>query len=393
MTNTKKTALPELTSGDLEKIKRCATKKSFEKDEVIFSEGDEADNMYFIESGKLSVVIQKFTVKETVATLEAGNCVGEMVFFNGEKRSASVIAQTDGVLLEVNQSTFIRLLSEDEELASRVKLIVEARNSSLAVKETLIDDHATGSDVKFHLGIKGDPSLRESAFMRERYESPVDPILPQLQLTLYELLTNRCVYEVLIHFNSGEVLVKSIFNPFVDDIHPASKLISKAYINRHFPLIDYDEKIGMVKRMMMHMSEDRCMDNLDDITRSMLEMSYKSWNPLKPKEIAHTVSRLLSLRNIPDFYMRNFTISMIRDSIRLQFNCDGTHLLDGKSYQEFLKDNLIEDDEPFEVDRRNSSRRNMASDLDDLKTTYTDRRSPPGRRQEDWEALYQALSI
>jgi hypothetical protein len=393
MTNTNEAAFPELTSEDLEKIKQCATKKSFEKDEVIFSEGDEADNMYFIESGKLSVVIQKFTIKETVATLEAGNCVGEMVFFNGDKRSASVIAQTEGVLLVVNQTNFMRLLSEDEELASRVKLIVEARNNILAAKETLVDDHTTGNDVKFHLGIKGDPSLRESAFMRERYESTVDPILPQLQLTLYELLANRCVYEVLIHFNSGEVLVKSIFNPFVDEIHQASKLISKAYINRHFPLVDYDEKIGMIKRMMMHISEDSCMDNLDDITRSMLEISYKSWNPLKPKEIAQTVSKLLSLRTIQDFYLRNFTISMVRDSIRLQFNCDGTHLLDGEAYQEFLKDNLIDDDELFEVDRRNSSRRNVASDLEELKMTYTDRRSPPGRRKEDWEVLYQALNV
>jgi hypothetical protein len=388
MTRTNDISPLELTSDDLEKIKQCAAKKSFKRDEVIFSEGDEADNMYFIESGKLSVVIQKFTIQETVASLEAGNCVGEMVFFNGEKRSASVIAQTDGILLVVNQASFMKLLSDDEELTSRVKLIVEARNNNLAVKETLINDHTSGNNVKFHLGIKGDPSMRETAFMRERYESTVDALLPQLQLTLYELLTNRCVYEVLIHFNSGEVLVKSIFNPFVDDIHQASKLISKAYINRHFPLVDYDEKIGMVERMMIHMSGDHCMDNLDDITRDMLETSYKSWKPLKPKEIAHTVSRLLSLRNIPDFYLRNFTISMIRDSIRLQFNCDGTHLLDGKSYQEFLKDNLIEEDEPFEMDRRNGNRRNQASDLVPLKTTYTDRRSPPGRRQEDWDTLY-----
>ena len=66
MISTNKAVVPELTSEDLQKIKQCATKKSFEKDEVIFSEGDEADNMYFIESGKLSVVIQKFTVKETL---------------------------------------------------------------------------------------------------------------------------------------------------------------------------------------------------------------------------------------------------------------------------------------------------------------------------------------
>jgi CRP-like cAMP-binding protein len=380
----------ELTSKDLKKIKQCAAKKSFWKDEIIFSEGDIADNMYFIESGNLSVVIQKFTKQETVALLEAGNFVGEMVFFNGEKRSATVIAQTDGVLLVVNKASFLKLLSDDEELASRIKLIVEKRNRYLAEKETVIDDHTSSTDGQFHLGIKGDPSMRESAFMRERYESMVDDVLPQLQPILYDLLINRCAYEVLIHFNSGEVLVKSIFNPFMDDIHQATKLISKAYINRHFPLVDYTEKIKMVGRILNHLSEDHCINNLDEITRGQLETTYKSWNPLKPKEIADTVSKLLSLRKIPDFYLRNLTISMIRDSIRLQFNCDGTHLLDGKSYQEFLKNNLMEEDEPFEVDRRNkNNRRNTASDLMHLKTNYIDRRSPPGRRQKDWDTLHQ----
>jgi len=393
MTNKTETAIPDLSSEDLETIKQCAASKSYKKDEVIFSEGDEADNMYFIESGTLSVTIQKFTAQQTVALLEAGDCVGEMSFFNGEKRSASVIAKTDAILLVVNRDIFMKLLSDDEELAFRIRTIIEARNSDLAVKENVIDDHISGSNEKFHLGIKGDPSLRESAFMRKRYESTVDRILPLLQLSLYDMLVNRCIYEVLIHFNSGEVLVKSIFNPFVDDIHQASKLVSKAYINRHFPPLDYNEKVNAIRRMMDHISGDDCMSNLDNITKNKLDMFYKSWNPLKPKEIAQTVSRLLSLRNIPDFYLRNFTISMIRDSIRLQFNCDGTHLLDGKSYQEFLQNNLIDGDEVFELDRRKNNRRNPENESIGFAKPFTDRRSPPGRRKEDWEKLYETLSV
>ena len=391
MTSTTDTTALELANEDLEKIKQCATQQSFKEDEVIFSEGDEADNMYFIDSGVLSVVIQKFTQQQTVDSLKAGDCFGEMAFINGEKRSASVIAITDGDLLVVDRTSFMDLLSTDGELAARIMTMVEVRNHNLATKETMIDDHTSGSSEKFHLGIKGDPSLRESAFMRERYESVVDGVLPQLQPALYDLLMNRCVYEVLIHFNSGEVLIKSVFNPFVDEIHPVTKLISKAYVNRHFPLVEYDEKIKIVKRMMAHLSTDPGLDNLDDINRGKLEMTYKSWNPLKPKDLANTVSRLFSLRNIPDFYLRNFTISMIRDSIRLQFNCDGTHLLDSESYQEFLKNNLIEDDEPFEVDRRKTSRREQVTDPVYLETS-SDRRRPPGRRQEDWDALYQALN-
>jgi len=393
MITTNQPTVSELSSEDLERVKQYATRKSFRKDDIIFSEGDEADNMYFIESGVLSVMIQKFTVQEKVALLKAGDCVGEMSFLNGEKRSATVIAQSDGMLLLVSRATFMRVLLDNEELELHVRKIIEARNRDLAKKETLVDDHTSGNSEKFQLGIKGDPSLRESAFMRTRYESVVDRILPLLQLSLYDLLVNRCVYEVLIHFNSGEVLVKSIYNPFIDDIHQATKLTSKAYINRHFPQVDYQQKIEIIQRMMNHISSDDCISNLDDFARSKMEMFYKSWKPLKPREIAQTVSKLISLRNIPDFYLRNFTISMIRDSIRLQFNCDGTHLLDGKTYQEFLQQNLVEGDDVFEVDRRKTNRRNASSKLAKLQSPFTDRRNPPGRRQEDWDKLYETLSV
>jgi len=392
MTSANQSAASVLREEDLEKFKHYASKISFNKDAIIFAEGDEPAYLYFIETGMLAVSIQKFTVQETVALLREGDCVGEMSFFNGEKRAATVTAKTDATLLAVSRETFMELLSKDEDLELRVRNIIDARTRDLARKEAVIDDHTAGKTVNFQMGIKGDPSLRESAFMRKRYESVVDGILPLLQLSLYDLLVNRCVYEILIHFNSGEVLVKSVFNPFIDDIHPATKLTSKAYINRHFPRVDYDKKIDAIRRMMNHISKDSCMSTLDTITRNKMEMFYKSWKPLTPKEIAQTVSRLLSLRNIPDFYLRNFTISMIRDSIRLQFNCDGTHLLDGKSYQEFLKNNLIEGYEAFEIDRRKSNRRNPSGDRA-AKLPFQDRRNPPGRRQEDWDTLYDSLSV
>jgi len=365
-----------LTGDDLDKINQYATKKSFLKGEVIFSEGDEADCMYYIESGELSVGIQKFTQQETVSSMKAGDFVGEMAFINGENRSATVTAQTDCILLVISRAAFTELLSEDKELASRINAIVESRNNELADKENLIDniDHSKS----FHLGIKGDPSLRESAFIRERYESVVDKILPQLQSALYELLVNRCIYEVLIHFNSGEVLMKSIFNPLVDEIYPATKLVSKAYINRHFPKVDYNEKIDIARRLMGYLSGDPGLDKLDEINRNRLAMSFKSWVPLEQKDIANTISKLRALRNIPDFYLRNFTISMIRDSIRLQFNCDGTHLLDSESYQVFLRNNLMEENGLPEVDRRKVNRRVSSM------VVSSDRRCPPGRRDEDW---------
>lgn len=52
------------------------------------------------------------------------------------------------------------------------------------------------------------------------------------------------------------------------------------------------------------------------------------------------IDKLPVLRNIPDFYLRNMGISITRDTIRMQFNCDGTHIISTKDYNQFLADNI-----------------------------------------------------
>jgi hypothetical protein len=69
-------------------------------------------------------------------------------------------------------------------------------------------------------------------------------------------------------------------------------------------------------------------------------MYYTNWKPITEDEISNTLSQLPTLRGIPNFYLRNFTISMTRNAIRLQFNCDGTHFVSSKDYQQFIDDYL-----------------------------------------------------
>jgi CRP-like cAMP-binding protein len=100
----KESAFHDLTADDFDKIRALASPKRFRKDELVFSEGDVADNIYFIESGKVSVRIQKFADQEEIATLGPGEYFGEMAFFDNGKRNASIIALTDANLLSVSSS-------------------------------------------------------------------------------------------------------------------------------------------------------------------------------------------------------------------------------------------------------------------------------------------------
>lgn len=387
----KKDSPLELDAEDFQKIKALGSERVFAPGAVIFSEGDDAEYIYFLESGEVSIQIQKFTKQEEICQLGPGTEFGEMAFFSGGKRSATAVATTDVLVFLVDRASFLGFLAKDKVISEKVKALVHARNIDLASHEDLFSD-LEGDGAHLRIGIKGDPSLRESAFFRERYESVVDGILPILQANLADLLLNRNVCEVMIHFNSGEVLIKSIFDPFTHEVHPATKLVDRAYIMRHFPLINYKEKTAMIKSLYNVIARDSRMEAMVDDIKLPLQDAHDKWEPLTPKKIVGTISKLVLLRNIPDFYLRNFTMGTVRNSIRIQFNCDGTHILDADGYQEFLEKNLMDDDMVVytkDNERRQRQRRalRVASSLEE----FFERRSPPGRRQEDWEQLIASL--
>jgi len=329
----------DLSPRELEQIKSQATRKHFKKGEVIFKEGDEADFIYFIESGEVGISVQKFTREEEVSTLGPGDYFGEMAVLYKNRRTATVVAREDTELLTIEHADFMKLMVTHPVLALRINEILANRNEELILKESLVDNIGLKGR-GLHVSIKGDPSLRESAFSRERYESPVDRILPELQPALIELLTRHSVYQVFIGFNSGEIRTLSIFDPFYEQIHQASKLLDPAYINRHFPEIPYEEKSRMVKDIYHYLEHSKYFSSLPTHLKKVLGNYYDKWEPVSVADIEKTISKLKTLRDIPDFYLRNFTISMTRDAIRMQFNCDGTHIVNSEDYDRFLQENV-----------------------------------------------------
>ncbi|GMQ90799.1 MAG: hypothetical protein BMS9Abin11_0103 [Gammaproteobacteria bacterium] len=336
----KESVFEELSSNDFAKIKANAETRHYSKDDTIFSEGDSVDYIYFIESGRVSIRIQKFTEQEEICSLGPSEYFGEMAVFYRDRRTATAIAASDSALLRVDKNTFLEIVRNDESIGANISKILSKRNEELILKEKLIE--STGIKGKtFHVSIKGDPSIRESTFTRERYESIVDKVLPELSPMLIELLLNRCVYEIFIHFNSGEIRVSSVFNPFSEEIHQANKLTDEAYIDRHFPKIAYQEKVEIIKRYFGSMANEQHYLALDDRFKTAHGNYYKNWEPVPPEEIRDVLSSLSVLRSLEDFYLRNFTISMTREAMRMQFNCDGTHFVSADDYRKFLQQNLI----------------------------------------------------
>ena len=190
------------------------------------------------------------------------------------------------------------------------------------------------------IGIKGDPSLRESATMRERHKSSVDVFFEQLEPQLEELLLNRGIYRLFIGFNSGEVRTNSIFDPLRQEIHEAEKLADGTYLDRHFPAIDYTEKVDLMRKLYETLRASEQYNSMPEYWKNILNRRSDNWQPLEPENIPGILSTVSALRDVPEYYLRNITICIVQGIVRMQFNCDGTQIIDAHNFKQFLEDNL-----------------------------------------------------
>ncbi|MBW1705597.1 MAG: protein kinase [Deltaproteobacteria bacterium] len=74
---------------------------------VVVSEGEISDTFYVILSGKLKIM----KGDEKIALIGDGECFGEMAYIAGQARFATVVADTDCILMELNP-TFMERLSK-----------------------------------------------------------------------------------------------------------------------------------------------------------------------------------------------------------------------------------------------------------------------------------------
>jgi MFS family permease len=90
--------------------------------EAVVRQGEPADRFYMIESGSFAVTIQDAPSAEprVVRQLGPNEVFGELGLLNRSPRTATVTAETDGVLLALSGRDFLRLVGAGGELRSRL---------------------------------------------------------------------------------------------------------------------------------------------------------------------------------------------------------------------------------------------------------------------------------
>ncbi len=209
----------------------------------------------------------------------------------------------------------------------------------LILQESIVSAAGLNSE-QVLIGIKGDPSLRESAPLRKRYDSKVDNLFDQLEPNLEDIMINRGIYRIFVGFNSGEIRTNSVFDPLRQEIHDAEKISDKNYIDRHFPKIRYEDKIALMRELYSALRTSEHYQQIPNYWQNILNRRSKSWRPLEVENIPNILSTVRKLRDLDEYYLRNITICIVQGIVRMQFNCDGTQIIDAHNFKHFLEENV-----------------------------------------------------
>ena len=92
----------DLTTKELELVTGIAKQTSFNHGDEVFAELDDATSLYVVKFGSVKIAHSMRDERIDLAVLASGSHFGEMAFFDGEKRSATVVVneKTDLVCLD-----------------------------------------------------------------------------------------------------------------------------------------------------------------------------------------------------------------------------------------------------------------------------------------------------
>lgn len=117
-----KGVLPEDIHGLLQKCDR----RDLAADELLLSPDEKNEYVFIVLSGSLNVHVGSVSTP-AVATMETGECVGEMSIIEDRDPSAYVIGAEDSHLLVIHQSTLWDMVNASHEFAKNLLIVLSER--------------------------------------------------------------------------------------------------------------------------------------------------------------------------------------------------------------------------------------------------------------------------
>jgi len=129
----------------LAKVGAGKTVTEFRKNQRVFSQGDVADAVFYIQKGKVKLTVMSEQGKEAVvAILEPGQFFGEGCMNGHPMRIATTTAMEDCVITEITKAAMIAALHDEPAFSELFMAYLLTRNSR--IEEDLIDQLFNSSE-------------------------------------------------------------------------------------------------------------------------------------------------------------------------------------------------------------------------------------------------------
>ena len=140
-----KRRLPFDPKSFLAKVGEGRTISKYRKDQVVFSQGDLADAVFYIQKGKVKVTVVSDRGKEAVVALLGGDeFCGEGCLAGQPRRMATATAMTDCTIMRLQKARIIRVLHDEPGFSEIFISYLLAR--TIRVEEDLVDQLFNSSE-------------------------------------------------------------------------------------------------------------------------------------------------------------------------------------------------------------------------------------------------------
>jgi len=118
----------ELSDEELNEVGRYFFEESYVRDEIIFLEGDEARNLYFVASGVVKTFKTSSDGKEqTIELARPGDVLNEVAVFDGGPNPTSAQAITPVRLYKIEKSKMLAIISQRPVIALEALRLMAAK--------------------------------------------------------------------------------------------------------------------------------------------------------------------------------------------------------------------------------------------------------------------------
>ena len=189
------------------------------KSQVIFTQGDKADAVFYIRQGKVKLTVVSNTGKEaTIGILNEGNFFGEGSLAGQLVRMGSAAAMTDCELLRVEKKAMMGALRREHAFSDLFMAYLLARN--IRYEEDLVDQLFNSSEKRLarvllllaHFGKEGVPETVVPKISQETLAGMIGTTRSRVSFFM-----NRFKKLGFIHYNGGLQVHSSLLNIVLHD--------------------------------------------------------------------------------------------------------------------------------------------------------------------------------